>query len=346
MTAILLLFVAFAAALTPAEREIIGRHRVLLEASPDPCRLAPRLEAEYKAILGAAPGPDATPVLAAVEGRPGIPLRLGEGIRILEGFALYDETTAVVYLSSPSVAPRLIGPGGDCPSDARLRGFAFDTVGVYLHEVTHSFDRKDLGPGLVATVEGELLAYAREARFLAGLPRWPSKAVRAEVERRVLVRRNQEVLGWVERLKDEHASSETLDKLQRYIGILEGIRRRLPKLDAARAGADPLAADISEMTEEYKKGWPQFVAFSLRRLQGRPSLGDRERNLAAALPFRDGSLKDLKDEPKGTLAYQLLERSAALGTEDVAFWGDTKRVERTLKYYKARFKELRPSAKP
>lgn len=333
-----------AAALTAEERAFIARHRALLEASPDPCRLAGRLEDAYKALLRAAPGPDSTPVLAAVEGKAGIPLRLAEGLRLTDGFALYDATAAAVYLSSPSVAPRLIGPGGACPSDARLGAFALDTVGVYLHEVTHSFDRRDLGSGLVETVEGEVLAYAREARFLSGLSRWPGKAVRAELGFRALVRRNQEVIGLLEKLKERHASADSLDKLQGYIGELEGIRRKLSKLDPARAGADPLAADIAEMTEAYKRGWPQFLAFCLRRLEGRPSLGDRERNLAAALAFRDGARKDLAAEPGGTLAYRLLERSAALGAEDVAFWGNKGRVERTIEYYKARFKEVRPPA--
>lgn len=350
MTLLLLALLAVpAAAFTDDERAFIARHRVLLGPAPDPCRIAGRAEAEYKRILKSAPGPEAAAALAALDGKPPIPLVLGEGVRISEGFALYDGDTATIYLSSGSVAPRLTENGGACPSDEAVRAFAFATVGVYLHEVTHAFERKDLGPGIVNTVEGEMLAYARECRFLAGLPGWPTKEVAAELERREMygkqVRINRELIGWVEELKGVEPSTDTFARLQRYIGFLEENRKILAQLDAVETGADPFAADIAEMVAEWKKGYPDFVMFTMRRLEGRPMLSQREMMEAGSRRYLEASRKSAAEEAPGTLARQMADHAVRLAEKDIAFWSDAEAVAKAAAHYKARLVEIRPPPK-
>lgn len=338
-----------AGAFTPEERAVIDRHRVLLEASPDPCRIAARAEAEYKRILSSAPGPDAAEALAALDGKPPIPLVLGEGVRISEGFALYDADRATIYLSSPSVAPRLLGRDGACPSDAALRAFAFGTVGVYLHEATHAFERRDLGPSVVTTLEGELLAYARESRFLAALPGWPPKEVAAELEMRAAYREqvavNRELIGWVEELKGEEPSEESLDKLTRYVALLEENRRLLERIAAVRTGADPLVADIAEMVAAWRAGYPAFLSFALRRLEGRPSLAQREEVLAFSRRYLADSRKAAAAEEPGSLHRAVAEHSVRLAEKDLAFWGDERAVAKAADHYRSAFQAVRPPAK-
>lgn len=343
------LLAAPAGAYTDEERAFIAQHRVLLAPAPDPCRLAGRAEAEYKRILKSAPGEEAAAALAAVDGRPPIPLVLGMGVRIAEGFALYDADTATIYLSSASAGPRLIAKDGACPSDERVRSFAFATVGVYLHEVSHSYERKELGAGIVNTVEGELLAYARECRFLAALPGWPPKEVAAELERRGLyeeqVRINRELIGWVEELKDVEPSTASFARLERYIGYLQENRRLLEQISAMETGADPLAADVAEMVAAWRQGYPAFVSFSLRHLEGRPSLGERARQEAAARQYLEASRRAVAQEPPGGLAREVARHAVRLAEKDVAFWSDEKAVARAAEHYKARLKALRPPAK-
>jgi hypothetical protein len=337
-----------AAAFTDDERAFIAQHRVLLGPAPDPCRIAGRAEAEYKRILKSAPGTEAAAALAAVDGAPPIPLVLGEGVRISDGFALYDGDTAAIYLSSGSVAPRLVGKDGACPSDEAVRAFAFATVGVYLHEVTHAFERKDLGPGIVNTVEGEVLAYALECRFLAALPGWPGKEVAAELERRGMyeeqVRINRELLGWVEELKEVEPSTDTFARLTRYIGFLEENRKLLAQINAVETGADPFAADVAEMVAEWKKGYPDFMVFTMRQLEGRPSLAHRERMEAGARRYLDAVRKSAAEEKPGTLAYDMAAHGVRLAEKDVAFWSDEKAVGKALAHYKSRLAAIRPPA--
>lgn len=347
---LLALLAAPAGAFTDEERAIIAQHRALLAPAPDPCRIAPRAEAEYKAILKAAPGEEAAAALKTLEGQPPIPLVLGEGIRISDGFALYDADTGSIYLSSASVTPRLLGEGGACPSDAALRSFAFATVGVYLHEVTHALERKDLGPGIVNTVEGEMLAYARECRFLASLPGWPTKEVAAELERREMyneqVRINRELIGWVEELKGVEPSTDTFARLKRYIGFLEENRKILAQLNAVETGADPFAADIAEMVVEWKKGYPDFVIFTMRQLEGRPLLSQREKMEAGSRRYLEDSQKSAAEEKPGTLARQMADHGVRLAEKDVAFWSDAKAVAKAAEHYKARLTAIRPPPKP
>lgn len=331
------------------ERATIARHRVLLDAAPDPCRIALRTEAEYKRLLKAAPGDEAASALAAADGRPPIRLILGEGLRLTEAFALYDPETGAVYLSSPSVSARLLGQDGACPSDGQISAFAFATVGVYLHELAHAAERKDLGPGIVTTVEGEMLAYARECRFLAALPGWPGKEVTAELERRAMyaeqVRINRELLSWVEELKDVEPSTTTFARLQRYIGFLEENRKLLNQLSSLETGADPFAADVAEMLAAWRRGYPEFVTFSMRQLQGRPTLAHPEEVLAGAKEYLDSSRASLAEEKPGTLARRMAEHSVRLAEKDIAFWSDEKAVSKAREHYKSRLTAIRPPPK-
>lgn len=336
-------------ALSEEAREFLRGHRALLEVSSDPCRIAPRLEAEYRRLLGAAlPGQDVADIRAAVAGKPAIPLYLAEGFRLVEGFAIYDPETKAVYLSSAAVTGRLPASGG-CPSDKRIRSLARDTAGIYVHEISHALDQRALGEDAVTTSEGEMLAYAREARFLAGLKGWPDKTVVAELKRRAkldkLIARNQEIIGRLKKMQGD-PNSENIRKLEEYLPELEDIRQRMERLKEQETAVDPLQASLADMVESWRAGWPEFLRLMIRQTRTRPSLSRREENLETARRFLASSRAGLKDETPGTLAHQVLERSVRLGEQDVRFWGDEKTVKQALEFYKRRFKAVRPAPKP
>lgn len=333
-----------ARAFTKEERAIIDSYGALLEVSADPCRLASRLGSEYKRILSSA---TAAQDVADLKGA--IPFRLAYGLRISEGFALYDDETETVYLSSRSLEGRLPRTPGACASDEILRNLARDTVGVYVHEVSHSLERKALGKEMVNTREGEVLAYARESRFLAGLKGWPSGPVKLELKRLRLLeenfRNNQEIIGWVEELKGQADVGAGLKKLEKYVGLLEELKQSRQRLQAVRTGADPFQVSLGQMVEAWERGWPAFLHFALEKIGPRPSLSDREKNLEASRRFLAAARAGIKEEAAGTLAYQMARRSVRLGEQDVAFWGDEKTVAQALAFYKRRFKEVRPPPK-
>lgn len=329
------------------ERRFIADHRTLLEAAPDPCRLAPRLEARYKALLrAAAPEQDAADLLAAADGKPKVTLALAEGLRLSQAFALYDDATDAVYLSSASLARRVTEANEGCLSDERIATLAQDTVGVYVHELCHALERRELGD-FVATSEGEILAYAREARFLAKQPGWPAKAVTEELARRRaledLVRRNGEILAQVRKLRDEEPGEKTFDRLKAYVEQLEEIKQSIAGLEARELAADPFQLSLAAMVAAWQDGWPSFLQLMIPQASSRPSVSRAEQNLATARRFLKTSRAKLKAEPSGTLAYKVLERSVALAEKDIRFWGDKKKVARATAFYQRRFKEVRPA---
>lgn len=346
---LVLLFTAIAGpswSFSEEERRFIAGHRALLEASPDPCRLASRLEARYKALLrGALPEQDAADLLAAAEGKPGVPLILAEGLRLTDAFALYDDASGAVYLSSAALARHV--PGGGCLSDERVAALAQDTVGVYVHELCHSLERRALGGGFIATSEGEILAYAREARFLAKQPGWPAKTVADElVRRRALddrIRRNREILDQVRKLRDEEPGEKSLDALKSHVEELEEIKQGIAELEAREVEVDALQLSLATMVDAWKESWPAFIRMMIPQASSRPSVSRAERNLGAARRFLKTSRAMLKDEPTGTLAYEVLERSVTLAEKDVRFWGDKKQVARAAAFYQRRFTEVRPA---
>ncbi len=334
-----------ARALTGEEREFLSRYRALLEVSFDSCRVAPRMEAEYRRLLRAAgPEQDVSDILAAVEGKFAIPFRLASGIRVAEGSAMYDPETKTIYLSGAFLAKRL--PAEACPSDKKIRNLALETVGVYVHEICHALERRVLGDDIVNTSEGEILAYARETRFLAGLKGWPDKAVTAELSRRQkrgeLVARNQEILGRMEETRGKPTTAD-FGLFGEYLKELEGIRQRLERLDAREKPVDPMQVSLVVMLDAWRAGWPDFIRLMVRHNATRPSLSRREENLEASRRFLEASIAGLKKEEAGTLAHQFLERGVRLGEQDVRFWGDEKMVETALEFYKRRFREVRPT---
>ncbi len=338
---------ARARAFTAEERRFLAGHHALLEASSDPCRLASRLEAQYKRLLrGARPAQDVADILATAEGKPGVPLILGDGVRLANAFALYDDQTRTVYLSSAALTPRVIRTAGVCPSDESLAALARETAGVYVHEMAHSLTRKALGAGSVATSEDEILAYAREARFLAGLKGWPSKAVAGELGRRreldELVRKNQKIIGLVKGLQGQDPGGDGFKKFPGYVEQLEKIRRRMELLQAREGDVDPFQVSLAAMVDAWKDGWPAFLRMMIRQTAPMPSLGRRAENLNKSRSFLEASRAQLTEEAPGTLAHEVAERSVRLGEQDVLFWGDQKRVEEALAYYQRRFKTVRP----
>lgn len=337
-----------AAALTDSERDFLSHYSAALEPSPDPCGLAAGLQAEYLRLLRAArPEQDMADVLEAVETRPGVPLRLGDGVRLAEGIAMYDAGTGTVYLSSPTVPGRLLGRGGACPSPGRLASFAHDTAAIYVHEVTHALDRAAQGPSLVETREGEVLAYARETRFLAGLPGWPPASAAAELKRRRRLRenyaKNEALIDKVKALQGKDPDLEAFGKLKGYVTRLEALKQERLRLEAQETGADPTVTDMASMLEAWKAGWPAFLEFILPPLRTRPTLTEREANLAAAREYLERMRSEAPKEAPGTLARAMLDRGVALGEQDVRFWGDAEGVTRTLEFYERRFKTVRPA---
>lgn len=330
--------------LTEKEREFLRGYRALLEVSSDTCRIAPRMEAEYRRLLRAAsPEQDVADVLGAVEGPRPIPLQLAGGVRLVEGSAIYDPETKTIYLSEVFMARRLAS--GACPSDKRIRSLALETVGIYVHEICHALERRALGDDLVNTSEGEILAYARETRFLAGVRGWPDKAVTAEHSRREkrdrLIARNQEILGRMEATRGKPFEAD-FDQLGEDLKELEHIRQRLEKLDAQERAVDPMQVSLVVMLDAWRAGWPAFIRLMVRHNQTRPSLTRREENLEVSRQFLATSISGLKNEKPGSSAHQFLERSFRLGEQDVRFWGNEKKVELALDYYKRRFGEVRP----
>lgn len=354
--AALLLIVALAwsapaRALTAEEHRWLSGFHSLLEVSPDPCRVAPRLEAEYKRLLSSAtPEQDVADIRALLDGKTRIPLRLADGMRLADSSAMYDPATNVVYLSSPALAGLSAAAGG-CPSDGQLAVMARDTVGVYVHELTHALQRKALGAGFVDTTEGEIHAYARESRFLAGLDGWPSKTVVDELHRRIglndLVQQNEELLDRVKAMRGEEPTDESLKRLQKYVETLDGIHAKIDELKRSSVDVDPLQLGMTQMVEEWKEGWPQFLHLMMMQdASKRPSLTRREENAGIARRFLAQSRAALAEEKPGTLEYDLVKRSVSLAEQDVRFWGDEKQVEKALDYYKKGFKDVRPRPKP
>jgi len=339
-----------ARALTAEEHRWLSGYHSLLELSPDPCRVAPRLEAEYKRILSSAtPEQDVADIRALVDGKSGIPLRLADGVRLTDVSAMYDPATNVVYLSSPELAG-LSPAGGGCPTDGQLAAMARDTAGVYVHELTHALQRQALGADFVDTTEGEIHAYARESRFLAGLDGWPSKTVADELHRRIelhgLVRENEGILDRVKALRGTEPSDESLKKLQKYVETLDGIHQRIDELNKTSVDVDPLQLGMTQMVEEWKEGWPEFLEMMLSQDSSkRPSLSRREENEGIARRFLAQARGDLAKEKPGTLDYELVQRSVSLAEQDVRFWGDEKQVAKALDYYQKGFKAVRPSPK-
>lgn len=297
----------------------------------------------------ATPAQDVADIRAAVEGKPGIPLHIGDGLRIIDAFALYDRDTKAIYVSSSALASRLSQPGAACPSDERTARLARDTVAVYVHELAHALERRTLGDELVDTSEGEVLAYARESCFLAGLTGWPAADVRKELERRNAlddkIEENEAILRQVEGLRRK-PPEEGLTKLQEYVARLDVLRGKIDALRAARVDVDPFQVSLAIMVESWRDGWPDFLRFVFTKTESRPSLTRRKRNLEAARRFLDASAAALKEEKPGTFPYQVAEHSVALGNQDVNFWGDEKKVEGALEFYKRRFKDVRPPPKP
>jgi hypothetical protein len=353
LVAILLLIIAAApraASFNDDERRFLQGQHALLEISPDPCRLASRLEAEYKRLLDAAtPAQDVADIRTAVEGKPGIPLHVGDGLRITDAFALYDHESKSIYLSSASLSAALPETGGGCPSDERVAGLARGTVAVYVHELAHAMERRSLGDDIVDTREAEVLAYARESRFLAGLNGWPNDSLKKELERRrelnALIQENEEIVGRVEALR-QTPPEEGLDQLKKYVDQLEELRPKIEKLQAEKADVDPFQVSLAAMVESWREGWPNFLRFILVKMEDRPSLTERKENLETSRRFLDTSESALKEEKPGTFPHQVAEHSVRLGKEDVLFWGDEKKVGRALEFYKARFKDVRPPPKP
>lgn len=335
---------------TAEERRYLAGQRALLEISPDPCRLASRLEAEYKGLLRKAhPEQDIADILAVADAKPGVPLILADGVRLTGAFALYDDETHTVYLANTEVAPRLMKPGGDCPTDARIAALARDTAGVYVHELSHSLELKALGSGFVTTSEGEILAYARESRFLVGLEGWPAKSVSDELDRRRLldeqVRRNQKIISLVNGLRGKSPDDGGFKKLEAYVGQLDEIKKNIAHLESQEVKADPLQLSLVEMVDEWKAGWPAFLHMMIRQTSSRPSLGRREENRVAAKHFLEDSRAGLKKEAPGTLGYKIAERAIMLGKKDILFWSDQQKIDQAVSFYTRRFKTVRPAPK-
>jgi hypothetical protein len=337
-------------ALTAQELRFLSGYHALLEVSPDECRIAPRLETEYKRLLSrAAPEQDVADIRAVLEGKPGIPLRFADGVRLSDAFALYDSATNAVYLSSPSVASHYPAAGGRCPSDQQVSDMARDTIGIYVHEISHALERRALGDDDVETSEGEILAYSRESRFLSGFEGWPAKTVTEELHRQLelhdLIQENEEILDRVSGLRGEEPNDENLKKLKDYVETLDGIHRKIDGLKQSSVDVDPLQMAMAQMVETWRESWPKFIHLMMRQTEKAPSLSRREENLQIAHRFLGESRAALKDEKPGTLAYELVRRSVSLAKQDVRFWGDAKKVEKALDYCKKGFKEVRPPPK-
>jgi hypothetical protein len=334
-----------ALSLSSEEKEFLAGFQSLLQVSSDPCHIAPRLEARYKLMLrGAGPEQDSADVLDAVDGRPGLPLRLGEGFRMAGAFALYDDETRAIYLDSAAFV------SAGCPDDAYIARVASITVGPYVHEVCHHIARRALGGDLVATAEDELLAYAREARFLAGLKGWPPKRVQLDAEfseaMAEQLRNKRTLLGWVEDLRSREPDEENLKKLAEYVDMLEQNRKLIEKISAVPPASSPLEISLVQMVEAWKSGWGRFLEHMFQETHTRPSLALRKENLGTARRYLADSRAWVKAEPRGTLARQLAERAVGLGKQDVRFWGDEKQAARALEYYERKLGEARAPASP
>jgi hypothetical protein len=213
--------------------------------------------------------------------------------------------------------------------------------------MSHSLERQALGAGAVVTSEGEILAYAREARFLAGQEGWPAKPVADELDRRrklaEQIAMNRKIIGLVKGLQGKDPDDDGFKKLSGYVEQLEEIRQSIARLEALEVAVDPFQLSLAAMTAEWKAGWPAFLHMMIPEASSRPSLGRRKENLKTARRFLEDSRAGLKAEAPGTLAYKIVERSVALGKQDILFWGDQKKIEQALSFYTRRFKTVRPS---
>lgn len=334
-----------------SERAIIRGHASLIEVSSDSCRIASKLKDVFRRTLRkATTSQDVGDVLNAVEGAASIPVKIASGVRLLEGFALFDHETRTIYFSSSAIASRLPRADDECPEDAWIERFASLTVGVFVHETAHALEREALGGEAVETREEEVLAYAREARFLAGLQGWPSKTASAELQRRRDLARNIEInratLALVTRLRDKPVGGESFDKLRKYVDILEANRVERERLQTLRLDADAFEVSLAEMVEAWRSGWPAFLGFVLPRIMTRPSLTEPENNLEKSARWLQATRAALEGGEEDPLARQVLERSLRLGEVDVRFWGDQAKVRRALEFYKRRFREVRPPPAP
>lgn len=337
LLAALLLLPSVSDAFTEKERAYLSQFKALLEASPDPCKLAPRLESHYARLLKAAkPEQDVADIRKAR-----VRFILAEGVRLSGGFALYDDDTDTVYLSKDSIA-RLLPQEEPCPADEQVRALAMDTVAVYVHEIAHSFEKAPMGPDRVRTAEGEILAYAREARFLGGLKGWPSKAVTAELKRRAeLSARMAKHEKLLEEVQAMRGKEPDFDRLKELVNLLDKSKRRIVALQELDTKADPTQVSIAEMVNAYRAGWGDFIRFTLPRIKGSPFLKDREENLEGAKAYLEMSIKSLAQEQPGTIAYEMAQRGVKLAERDLRFWGDEEAVSRSLAFFERRFKDVR-----
>jgi len=328
------------------ETAFIEKAGVLLEAPPDPCSVAESLTRRYRAILAQEAARKTVQDLIALLDAGGVPVRLAYGLRMTDAFAMYDAPADAIYLSSASLFSRVEIAENGCPTGESLASFAEDTVGVFAHELSHAAFRRELGEPVVATREDELLAYAREARFLAALPGWPPLKVRHDSALSVMPRGNNSnnalMIKLVEDLgAEERPSADAFLRLPSYIEILEGLKKTREALEAARAGVDPSLASIARMSAAWEKGWDAFTAFLDPMISTRPSLAEPAAALEGSRRYLADSRKALAGEKPGSLSHQVAEHAVRLGREDVAFWGDARKVARVRAAYEKRLEAER-----
>ncbi|OIO08824.1 MAG: hypothetical protein AUJ52_07520 [Elusimicrobia bacterium CG1_02_63_36] len=331
------------------ETAFIEKAGVLLEVPPDPCAVAKTLTRRYRAILAQEATRATVEDLIALLEADAVPVRLAYGLRMTDAFAMYDAPADAIYLSSAAVFMRVEVSGNGCPSADSLASFAQDTVGVFAHELAHAGLRRQLGEPVVATREDELLAYAREARFLAALPGWPPLKVRHDAALSAMLRGNYRdnalMLKLVESLgAGERPSADAFERLPSYIEILEGLKKTREALEAARAGVDPSLASIARMSAAWEEGWDAFVSFLEPMIKTRPSFSQPAAALEGSRRYLAESRKALAAEKPGTLARQVAEHAVRLGHEDVAFWGDARKVARVRAVYEKRLEKERGRA--
>lgn len=329
------------------ETAFIEKAGVLLEVPADPCSVAKTLSRSYREIMGQeATRATVKDLLALLEEDGGVPVRLAYGLRMTDAFAMYDAPADAIYLSSAAVFARVEPSANGCPTGESLASFAGDTVGVFAHELAHAGLRRELGEAVVATREDELLAYAREARFLASLPGWPPLKVRHDEALSALLRGNHRENALMLRLVEslgggENLSPENFERLPSYIEILEGLKKTREALEAAREGVDPTLVSIARMSAAWEEGWEPFVRFLDPMISTRPSLAEPAAALEGSRRYLADSREALAAERPGSLAAQVAEHAVRLGREDLAFWGDARKVARVRAAYEKRLEAER-----